>query len=58
MLKSDDELWFRDASFYEVPVRSFFDSNDDGIGDFNGLTMKLDYIKSIGMDCIWLLPFL
>jgi maltose alpha-D-glucosyltransferase/alpha-amylase len=57
MLKSDDELWFRDASFYEVPVRSFFDSNDDGIGDFNGLTMKLDYIKSIGMDCIWLLPF-
>ncbi len=57
MLSSDDELWFRDASFYEVPVRSFFDSNDDGIGDFNGLTMKLDYIKSIGMDCIWLLPF-
>ena len=57
MLRSDDELWFRDASFYEVPVRSFFDSNDDGIGDFNGLTMKLDYIKSIGMDCIWLLPF-
>jgi maltose alpha-D-glucosyltransferase/alpha-amylase len=38
-------------------VRSFFDSNDDGIGDFNGLTMKLDYIKSIGMDCVWLLPF-
>ncbi|MCL4331490.1 MAG: maltose alpha-D-glucosyltransferase [Candidatus Thermoplasmatota archaeon] len=57
MLGSDDELWFRDASFYEVPVRSFFDSNDDGIGDFNGLTMKLDYIKSIGMDCVWLLPF-
>jgi maltose alpha-D-glucosyltransferase/alpha-amylase len=57
MLRSDDELWFRDASFYEVPVRSFFDSNDDGIGDFNGLTIKLDYIKSIGMDCIWLLPF-
>jgi maltose alpha-D-glucosyltransferase/alpha-amylase len=57
MLRSDDELWFRDASFYEVPVRSFFDSNDDGIGDFNGLTMKLDYIKSIGMDCVWLLPF-
>ncbi|MCL5881165.1 MAG: maltose alpha-D-glucosyltransferase [Candidatus Thermoplasmatota archaeon] len=57
MLSGGDELWFRDASFYEVPVRSFFDSNDDGIGDFNGLTMKLDYIKSIGMDCIWLLPF-
>ena len=57
MLRSDDELWFRDASFYEVPVRSFFDSNDDGIGDFNGLTMKLDYIKSIGIDCVWLLPF-
>ncbi|HLH85948.1 MAG TPA: maltose alpha-D-glucosyltransferase [Thermoplasmataceae archaeon] len=57
MYDPSDPLWFRDATFYEVSVRSFFDSNDDGIGDFKGLTMKLDYIKSIGMDCIWLLPF-
>jgi maltose alpha-D-glucosyltransferase/alpha-amylase len=48
--------WYRDAIFYEVPVRSFFDSNADGIGDFPGLTEKLDYIQQLGADCIWLLP--
>ena len=57
MMTDDEKLWYRDATFYEVPVRSFYDSNGDGIGDFMGLTMKLDYIKSIGMDCVWLLPF-
>ena len=57
MISEEEKLWYRDAAFYEVPVRSFFDSNKDGIGDFRGLTMKLDYIKSIGMDCVWLLPF-
>ncbi|MHB8544848.1 MAG: alpha-amylase family glycosyl hydrolase, partial [Leptospirales bacterium] len=57
MISEEEKLWYRDAAFYEVPVRSFFDSNRDGIGDFRGLTTKLDYIKSIGMDCIWLLPF-
>ncbi len=50
-------LWYKNAIFYEVPVRSFYDSNGDGIGDFKGITEKLDYIKSIGIDCIWLLPF-
>jgi len=41
---------------YEVFVRSFYDSNGDGIGDLNGLTQKLDYIKGLGADCIWLMP--
>jgi trehalose synthase len=53
----DNSLWYKNAIFYEVPVRSFYDSNGDGIGDFKGITEKLDYIKSIGVDCIWLLPF-
>jgi maltose alpha-D-glucosyltransferase/alpha-amylase len=52
----DDPLWFRDAVFYEVYVRGFFDSNGDGIGDFRGLTEKLDYLQWLGIDCIWLLP--
>ena len=57
MSDSQENLWYKDAIFYEVPVRSFYDSNGDGIGDFPGLTQKLDYIKSLGIDCIWLLPF-
>lgn len=57
MLNDGNNLWYKEAVFYEVHVRSYFDSNNDGIGDFRGLTEKLDYIKSIGIDCIWLLPF-
>jgi maltose alpha-D-glucosyltransferase/alpha-amylase len=53
---SDDPLWFKDAVFYEVYVRGFYDSNGDGIGDFRGLSEKLDYIQWLGVDCIWLLP--
>lgn len=52
----DDPLWFKDAVFYEVYVRGFYDSTADGIGDFRGLTEKLDYIQWLGVDCIWLLP--
>ncbi|MEW5820525.1 MAG: maltose alpha-D-glucosyltransferase [Cyanobacteriota bacterium] len=48
--------WFKDAIFYEVFIRSFKDGNSDGIGDFIGLRKKLDYIKSLGVTCIWLLP--
>src|SRR5205085_2395910 len=48
--------WYKDAIFFEVPVRSYADSNADGIGDFRGLTEKLDYIAGLGVDCIWLLP--
>jgi len=50
-------MWFKNAVFYEVPVRAFFDWNADGIGDFRGLIDKLDYLQWLGVDCIWLLPF-
>src|SRR5690606_20263926 len=52
----DDPLWYKDAIFYEVFVRGFYDSNADGIGDFRGLTERLDYLEWLGIDCIWLLP--
>ncbi|HKR56404.1 MAG TPA: alpha-amylase family glycosyl hydrolase [Gemmatimonadales bacterium] len=48
--------WLHGATCYEVFVRSFFDSNGDGVGDLNGLTSKLDYIKGLGVRCIWLMP--
>jgi maltose alpha-D-glucosyltransferase/alpha-amylase len=48
--------WYKDAVFYEVPIKSFFDSNADGIGDLNGLERKLDYLQQLGIDCLWLLP--
>jgi maltose alpha-D-glucosyltransferase/alpha-amylase len=48
--------WYRDAVFYEVPVRAFYDANGDGKGDFRGLTEKLPYIRDLGVTCIWLLP--
>ncbi len=53
---SRDTMWFKDAVFYEAPVKSFFDASGDGIGDFVGMTEKLDYIKDLGVDCVWLLP--
>ncbi|MBC7929164.1 MAG: maltose alpha-D-glucosyltransferase, partial [Rubrivivax sp.] len=52
----DDPLWFKDAVFYEIYVRGFYDSDGDGIGDFRGLTEKLDYLEWLGVDCLWLLP--
>ncbi|MGA7539577.1 MAG: maltose alpha-D-glucosyltransferase [Steroidobacteraceae bacterium] len=52
-----DPLWYKDAVIYEVHVRAFFDSNDDGTGDFAGITRKLDYIQELGVNTIWLLPF-
>jgi maltose alpha-D-glucosyltransferase/alpha-amylase len=52
-----DPDWFKRAVFYEVLVRSFFDSNADGIGDLPGLTQKLDYLQWLGVDCLWLPPF-
>ncbi len=54
---SDDPFWYKDAVIYEVHVRAFFDSNGDGIGDFRGLTEKLDYLQDLGVTAIWLLPF-
>jgi len=54
---SSSSEWFKDAIFYEVYVRGFYDSDGDGVGDFRGLTAKLDYLEWLGIDCIWLLPF-
>ena len=56
-LLKDDPLWFKDAVIYEVPVRAYADSDGDGIGDFRGLTSKLDYLQDLGITAIWLLPF-
>jgi maltose alpha-D-glucosyltransferase/alpha-amylase len=52
-----DPLWYKDAIIYEIHVRAFADSNNDGIGDFPGLLSRLDYLKDLGITCIWLLPF-
>jgi maltose alpha-D-glucosyltransferase/alpha-amylase len=54
---ADDPLWYKDAVVYQLHIKAFFDSNDDGIGDFRGLTAKLDYIRDLGVNAIWLLPF-
>jgi maltose alpha-D-glucosyltransferase/alpha-amylase len=54
---STDPLWFKDAIIYELHVKCFSDSNADGFGDFQGLIQKLDYVKELGVDTIWLLPF-
>ena len=56
-LKMNDPLWFKDAIIYELHVRAFYDSNGDGIGDFQGLVQKLDYLEDLGINTIWLLPF-
>ena len=52
-----DPLWYKDAIIYQVHVKSFRDSNADGYGDFRGLMERLDYIQSLGANCVWLLPF-
>ena len=48
--------WYKDAVFYEVHVKAFSDANGDGVGDFAGLTANLDYVKDLGVDCLWILP--
>jgi glycosidase len=50
------QAWWHSAVFYEIFVRSFYDTNGDGIGDFNGVTAKLDYLKDLGINAIWLMP--
>jgi len=54
---SDEALWFKDAIFYQLHVKAFADGNGDGVGDFIGLTDRLDYIKDLGVTTLWLLPF-
>ncbi len=57
MIDRTDPQWYRDAIIYQVHVKSFFDANNDGIGDFDGLTAKLDYIRDLGVTAIWVMPF-
>jgi maltose alpha-D-glucosyltransferase / alpha-amylase len=52
-----DALWYKDAIIYQLHVKAFFDENDDGVGDFRGLTAKLDYLRDLGVTALWLLPF-
>ena len=57
MIDRNDRLWFKNAVIYELHVKSFADSNNDGMGDFPGLISKLNYIQELGVTAIWLLPF-
>ena len=52
-----ESLWYKDAVIYQLHVRTFCDSNNDGIGDFRGLMQKLDYLEHLGVDALWLMPF-
>ncbi|MGB5928929.1 MAG: maltose alpha-D-glucosyltransferase, partial [Cyclobacteriaceae bacterium] len=54
---NDQLLWYKDAIIYELHIKAFFDSDNDGIGDFKGLLKKLDYLVDLGVTAIWLLPF-
>src|SRR6478735_9199324 len=55
---TDENLrWYKDAIIYELHIKAFSDSNKDGIGDFEGMLSKLDYLESLGVTAIWLLPF-
>src|SRR5437588_2723206 len=54
---TSDALWYKDAIIYQLHVKAFHDSNNDGIGDFIGLTEKLDYLQELGVTALWLLPF-
>ena len=49
--------WYKDAVIYQLHVRTFSDGNGDGVGDFEGLLARLDYLSSLGVTCLWLLPF-
>lgn len=57
MIDRSDAQWYRDAIIYQMHVKSFFDANNDGAGDFQGATQKLDYIKELGATAIWVMPF-
>lgn len=57
MPRETDKLWYKDAVIYQLHVRTFCDSNADGVGDFPGLTQRLDYLQDLGITAIWLLPF-
>ena len=54
---ASDPLWYKDAIIYQLHVKAFFDANNDGVGDFEGLSRKLDYLQDLGVTALWLLPF-
>ncbi len=54
---ADDPLWYKDAVIYELHIKAYADANGDGIGDFRGLTEKLDHVQELGVNTVWLLPF-
>ena len=54
---AQDQQWYKDAVIYQLHVKSFFDADNDGVGDFAGLMAKLDYIAELGVTAVWLLPF-
>src|ERR1700722_4709487 len=56
-MPNSPQLWYKDAIIYELHVRAFHDYDDDGYGDFRGLTQKLDYLEDLGVTAIWILPF-
>ncbi len=56
-LLNADPLWYKDAVIYQLHIKSFYDANGDGVGDFAGLLAKLDYLVNLGVDTVWLLPF-
>ncbi len=55
--EDNDPLWYKDAIIYQLHVKAFFDANNDGVGDFEGLTRRLDYLQDLGVTALWLLPF-
>ena len=57
MIDRTDQSWWKDAIIYQLHVKAFFDANNDGVGDFEGLTAKLDYVRDLGATAIWLMPF-
>ncbi len=57
LIGDDSEHWYKDAVIYELHVRAFQDSDNDGIGDFRGLITRLDYLQDLGVNALWLLPF-
>jgi len=57
LIDRSDPLWYKDAIIYQTHIKAFFDANNDGVGDFQGLIQKLDYIQELGVTAIWLLPF-
>ena len=52
-----DRKWWKEAVFYQIYPRSFYDSNGDGIGDLKGITEKLPYLKNLGVTAVWICPF-